>query len=161
MADTSAFLLQYFFLVILPIGIWFAIVVGCVIGTVFSFFEEDWGWFGLFLGLAVVGIISVPLMFSSAGNLHHMVVGSKNEPTTELVAVETRRYKLLEINPPKHMRVHLQDVQSGYSTWASVSKHCNNWRDNTIGDEYNIDVRVLRKGDREWREFTGLSKVFC
>lgn len=161
MLELSKFLLEYFFTVVLGPGIWAFLIVAFCFGTVVAFHEDEWGWFGLFLTLAIIGVVSIPLLISVIDDLHNRVVDKKVELPTELVAIENRRYKLLEINPPKHMRVRLQDVQSGYSAWASVSKHCNNWRDNEIGAEYNIDVKVLRKGDREWREFTGLSKVFC
>lgn len=161
MVEMSGFLLMYFIGVILPIGVWFGAIVCFVIGALSTFFDEEWGWFVVALTCAVLGIISLPLMFSSANKLHHLVVDKEKELPTELVTIETRRYKLLEINPPKHMKVYLEDVQSKNAVWASVGKHCNNWRDNEIGAEYNIDVKVLRKGDREWREFTSLRKVFC
>lgn len=161
MVELSSLLLKYFFMVVLLIGVWGFLIVASIFGTFMGWHEGEYGWMSFFGVCSTVGVISLPLMFSIAHTLHRLVVSGHDEPKTEVVAIENRRYKLLEINPPKHMRVHLQDVESGYSTWASVSKHCNNWRDNQIGAEYNIDVKVLKKGEREWREFTGLSRVFC
>lgn len=80
----------------------------------------------------------------------------------EVVKTEVRRYKLLDMNPPKHFYVDIEDVET-HQVYERryVSKHCNNWRDNKLGDSYNIQVVTKKQGDRTWMEFQGMYGVFC
>jgi len=73
-----------------------------------------------------------------------------------------RRYKLLEITSPKHVYVDLEDVATGQVYARTyVSKHCNSYASNHLGDMYNIPVTVLKKGNATWLRFDNLPKVFC
>lgn len=74
------------------------------------------------------------------------------------------RFKLLSLNPPKHFRVKLQHIQTGRVYEIGVSKHCDQWRDNEVGDEYNIAVArysYSNKPETVLFEFQGLKDSFC
>jgi hypothetical protein len=82
----------------------------------------------------------------------------------KFVRVELDRYVLVHIDPPKHMYVTLKNVDTGAVTSRlHVGKHCNAWRNNTIGAEYNIAMQVMYdpKTKREFEVFPSLSGVFC
>jgi len=82
----------------------------------------------------------------------------------KFVRVELDRYVLVHIDPPKHMYVTLKNVGTGaVSERLHVGKHCNAWRNNTIGAEYNIAMQVMYDPvtKREYEVFPSLSGVFC
>jgi hypothetical protein len=80
----------------------------------------------------------------------------------QVVNTELRRYKLLDMNPPKHFYVTLEDVQTKQVYERTyVSKHCNSYANNKLGDEYNISVTTYKQGDRVWLQFNNLPGEFC
>lgn len=96
----------------------------------------------------------------AAADLHQ-----QEEKLPEPYRINTRqeivRFKLVQMNPPKHFYVHLE--RDGVVTKHHVSKHCNNYRDNKLGDEYNIRVQFYKmsNGTKEYMELKDLYNVFC
>jgi len=95
-----------------------------------------------------------------------LVIGGvkSKEPDSVVVSInQVLRVKLLSMNPPKHFYVTFQ-TESGYTYKdVYVSKRCDNWQENTIGDWYNIEYSVHRKvasGDT-FITFTNLNQAFC
>ena len=86
---------------------------------------------------------------------------SKPKPYRINTRTEVVRYKLVDMNPPKHFYVKLE--LNGVVSEHYVSKHCNNYRDNRIGDSYNIPVQFYRMSDgtKEQSELKNLYNVFC
>jgi len=109
--------------------------------------------------------IGAAILFSAWGItscVDHMQEARKMQP--QFVRVELDRYILVHIDPPKHMYVTLKNVDTGAVTQRlHVGKHCNAWRSNTIGAEYNIAMQVMfdPKTKREYEVFPSLSGVFC
>lgn len=95
----------------------------------------------------------------------HLTLGYTNgpkPPPVEELGTSIRRYKLLEMRPPKHFYVSIEDVETK-QTFDSVyvSKHCNTYRNNKLGDEYNLTVMNYRQGDKQWYKFVDLYASFC
>jgi|GEM_PF-5317383 len=115
-------------------------------------------WIPLFVLWLVLGI---PPMITLTKYAYERDFSEQGRAKTETVGYETRRFVLVEINPPKHMKVFLREVGSTWAGWVTVGKHCNNWRDNPIGAEYNLTLANKRKGDKTWNEFVNVKEAFC
>mgnify|MGYP000126045175 CR=1 FL=1 len=98
---------------------------------------------GTYIGWAVT-IIIIMLIF---GFIRMLVnITSKPEPEKPvLVSEQIERYMLVEMNPPKHFYVSLKRVSDGaLIEHRYVSKHCNSWSSNKVGEEFNILVKTWR-----------------
>ncbi len=130
----------------------------------------------VYIILALMAIIVLSLHLYNAPNFQGLYnsyttfdqyKASEAKPIPSIIQQgnELRRYKLLAMNPPKHFYVTLQDVNTGViSPSVYVSKHCNNYKTNVIGDEYNISVKWYVMSDAPQvvkYSFTNLSGVFC
>jgi hypothetical protein len=82
------------------------------------------------------------------------------EPPKE-IARETRTFQLLSQRQPKHYAVQLKDVKTQEVFSTSVSKHCNNYRQNRIGDYYDLQVITYQTSKGSYKSFNGLEVVFC
>jgi hypothetical protein len=77
---------------------------------------------------------------------------------------QVERFILVKMNPPKHFYVTLKSTVDGrVYEHAYVSKHCNEFRDNTIGDEYNIQTTTMLdpKTNTEYVRLDNLYNTFC
>lgn len=79
----------------------------------------------------------------------------------QTVGYELHRFRLVDQRPPKHYRVQLLDLEANSYHWVSVSKHCNSWRDNKIGDEYNIMMTIKEQAGKRWLVYPSLNPIFC
>lgn len=79
------------------------------------------------------------------------------------VRTEIHRIVLTEIRPPKHVYVSFMDKSINYYYQSIfVAKHCNEWRNNQIGDEYNMKFNVYKRHDGTfYQEPINLDTVFC
>lgn len=82
----------------------------------------------------------------------------------KLVKTQVERFVLVKLDPPKHVYVTLKSVVDGrvYER-LHVGKHCNSWRDNRDGDEYNIQMNVYfdPKTQQTYSTPTNLYETFC
>lgn len=82
-------------------------------------------------------------------------------PRAEVAMTETRQYILLDIDPPKHFKITIQDKISGqiYRD-LRVSKRCSAWRSAKINNVYDFKLTTYVK---DGRTFTGepYVKGFC
>lgn len=82
----------------------------------------------------------------------------KPEVFTDTVAT----YRVLSVNPPKHVYVDLQNVKTGQIyRHQYVNKHCNRWREIKIGGLWNIHEVVYRytESNRFTTKLVGLSTI--
>jgi len=96
------------------------------------------------------------------GSLYIKNILPNNEEV--LVKQENIRIKITEINPPKHFYISFSEV-NGTRKWNSlfVSKHCNNYRQNRIGNILTIKFYTYEKAftkEKVYR-FENLYNVFC
>lgn len=75
---------------------------------------------------------------------------------------EWREYELLSLDPPKHFYIYLQDVKTKkiYSH-VYVSKHCNNYRNLTIGKVYTLKRVYWTIEGKEYADFENLYETLC
>lgn len=155
---------------VLVIGV--PVVVFFVVGTM----VEKWKFLSIppiFLVIWVCIAIWPNYSDITGRTLSNMIVGkeatdvvwaerNRPKPTRIDLRTEIKRAMLVSMNPPKHFYVTLK-WEDGSTTQNYVSKHCNKYRDNKIGDMYNIPVTIYKMSDgtREMMEIRGLSKVFC
>lgn len=113
---------------------------------------------GVLAGLGFIFAIVWMVMTVRSSN----VEAEANKPV--LVGTEIRRFILVSANPPKHFYVTLKDLQTG-DTYERlyVSKHCNNYRPDQIGLEYNVQVQDFRdpKSGAITHRFPNLYQEFC
>jgi hypothetical protein len=77
---------------------------------------------------------------------------------------QIERFTLIKMNPPKHFYVTLKSTEDGrVYEHAYVSKHCNSFRDNTIGEQYNIPTTTMfdPKTKTEYVRLDNLYHTFC
>lgn len=70
---------------------------------------------------------------------------------------------ICELDPPKHVYATWRDVATGavYER-VYVGKHCNAWRDNEIGAEYNLSVKVWQRPDgSQYYTFNNMYSALC
>lgn len=80
----------------------------------------------------------------------------------ENLGMSIRRYKLMNMNPPKHFYVTFQDVETKQMyERLYVSQHCNSYATNRLGDEYNLSFTTYKQGNSTWIAFTNLYAAFC
>lgn len=93
--------------------------------------------------------------------MNYIIENNKPKPTRIPIRTDIARYKLVGMNPPKHFYVTLE--RNGIVSQHYVSKHCNRYKDNTIGDEYNLEVEVYRMSNspKELIQFNNLYHAFC
>lgn len=74
--------------------------------------------------------------------------GCDMPPPDKEVAREYRQYRLLELNPPKHVYITVEDIKTGY-VWNHlyVSKHCNSWRKIPNGSIWGFELVTYEKPD--------------
>jgi hypothetical protein len=129
--------------------------------------EDTDGWKGYFFGIFVVAL---PIIFGvmtsyTVGNWFYETDKEReaNKPLPVVVlAEEVHRIQLIEIDPPKHVYADFVNLTTGETVKrAYVSKHCNNYRQNTEGDEFNVRVTRKKQGDKEFVEYNDLYSVFC
>jgi hypothetical protein len=86
----------------------------------------------------------------------------RNQPF--VVEQKIERYILVHLDQPKHVYVTLKSVKDGtvYER-VYVSKHCNKWRDNEVGAEYNVKVNMVRdpRTQQTYPQFESLYATFC
>lgn len=87
---------------------------------------------------------------------------SRVEEPVVVTGTEIRRYRLVSYTAPKHFYVTIKDIEANM-TYESlyVSKHCNNYATNKLGDDYNIQITHKKQGQKEWIVFNDLYAVFC
>lgn len=85
----------------------------------------------------------------------------EKRPVEVLLRTEIRQYKLISYRPPKHFYVTLE--YNGVKKEYHVSKHCNSYKDNKLGDVYNIPTGVFKMSNstKEYTRPLELRKVFC
>lgn len=76
--------------------------------------------------------------------------------------VETRKFEILEINPPKHFKVSLRDVESDIVFEdISVSKHCNSWRELYVGQIVYLEVGYYTTNNKYVAEILHIRECLC
>lgn len=83
---------------------------------------EVMGWFLIALIIIIFGVACYKI----------------NEHKTVTLAVETREFIILDVDPPKHVYVKVQDVLDGTIYKVFVSKHCNRWQEIRIGSKVSL-----------------------
>lgn len=86
----------------------------------------------------------------------------RNKPRP--VESKIERFILVSMNPPKHFYVTLKSTVDGrVYDHHYVSKHCNSFRDNKIGDEYNIHTTIMfdPKTGQNFSQLNNLYQTFC
>lgn len=78
------------------------------------------------------------------------------------IKCEYKKYVLTGLNQPKHFYVDLVEVD----TWEKyhhvyVSKHCNSWRELTLGDTLTLKRCHYRNGGNDIYEFDNLYNTLC
>lgn len=79
----------------------------------------------------------------------------------KVVSDEIVRVQLAHFNPPKHVYVSLRYNGHLFEN-LHVSKHCNAWRDNVLGTDYNVRMVTYERPDNtKYVRFPNLYKEFC
>lgn len=135
-----------------------------------------WGFITLF-GLLQAFMIAYTCSVSPTSNTYNegrkiinrtfdqFLIDEKKDQLSKIrVDVDTaiHTFKLVNINPPKHMYVDIQDSRGFIYKQLYVAKHCN--RMPTLGENYSIQVNsYYLKSDpsKIYLEFKNLSNVFC
>lgn len=91
-----------------------------------------------------------------------LVVGCAPAPK-DIIKEEFRQYRITNIDRPKHFHVNLVDVNNGQVlTKQGRSKHCSNWRQNTVGDIIVVKTRYYRQDDgKTYIDLIGLNDILC
>lgn len=110
-------------------------------------------------------VVGVMLVAAIAAYMLIRTPAVSTPPPPPPVEVGTRvhRFVLVSIDPPKHVYATLRDVATGAAyERVYVSKHCNAWRDNEIGAEYNLSVKVWQRADgTQYYSFNNLYSALC
>lgn len=70
--------------------------------------------------------------------------------------------RLDAVNPPKHFYVDLTDIKTGIQyKHVYMSKHCNNWRNLTIGDTVVLKREMWYNGGNYYSSFFDLYSELC
>ena len=142
------------------------IVLGVVAAVLYTIMYLAYLGFILEPGRSIANSVKAKLMQSWPAYVEQNArdLAKENVTRTDL-GVEVKRYKLIAYNPPKHFYVTLQSVQD-HVIFKSVyvSKHCNNYSQNEIGAEYNLEVMkytLSTAPDQVQYEFRNLYQAFC
>lgn len=78
---------------------------------------------------------------------------------------ETRTFRLVGVDPPKHFYIDIKDVETEEVTnYVYVSKHCNSWRETAVvGKAYQVVVETYyddRDNSRN-KEYKDLYEILC
>lgn len=75
---------------------------------------------------------------------------------------ETRKFEILEINPPKHFKVTLRDIECDIIFEdISVSKHCNSWRELYVGQVVYLKVGYYTTNNKYVAEILNIRECLC
>lgn len=79
-----------------------------------------------------------------------------------LVSERVANYKIVEVDPPKRVRVTVKDLMTGERHEISLGKHFSNWREHLIvGRKVELTSRVLeRKDGSRYTNFVNAYTVF-
>lgn len=109
-------------------------------------------------GTIFFGTIFSITIFSFLSNMN--ATREANKYTASSVRIE--RFKLIDIDPPKHVYVNLESADGKAFNRVYVSKHCNGYQNNKLGDWYNLQVYDIMYSDgRKELLFNNLEKAFC
>lgn len=81
-----------------------------------------------------------------------------------IIKEEFREYRVTHIDKPKHFHVNLVDVDNGQVlTRQGRSKHCNNWRQTSVGDVIVVKTRYYKNegDDATYIQLVGLNSILC
>lgn len=68
----------------------------------------------------------------------------------ELVETTTQTFEVTHVDPPKHFRVTLKNVDSGQVFEdVYVSKRCSRWKEVPVGTELRLVVGTYRTGEAQ------------
>ena len=83
-------------------------------------------------------------------------------PKPTLVSERVSNYKIVDVDPPKHVRVTAVDTVTGERHEISLGKHFSNWKEKlVVGRVVELKSRVMRRHNgREYREWPGASETF-
>lgn len=168
----ESLLIAYYATILFIIG--FALPVLYLWIAVLATERYEWGSIPILFLMLWFGIAIAPTYGDFVfRNFSNMVVGeeqtnvvmaqrAKPAPTRIVLRQEIKRVMLVKMNPPKHFYVTLK-WEDDVVTQQYVSKHCNNYADNKIGDMYNIPVTIYRMSDsaKELMYVGNIHKVFC
>src|SRR5688500_9742296 len=88
--------------------------------------------------------------------------GIEREDERQNIQYEFRTYTLDKVYPPKHFYVDLTDIETGLLyRHVYVSKHCNNWRNLTIGDTVVLKREMWNIGGDSHSSFFDLYDELC
>lgn len=116
-------------------------------------------------------IISLPFIFfgveKTLNEIYAKVneLNNKDKSTIESAKEEVARFKLTKITKPKHVYVDLVGVESNkVFKNIHVAKYCKNINENSIGEEFNIQIhKYYHKETEQFIQFKreNLIKAFC
>lgn len=65
---------------------------------------------------------------------------------------EVKKFKILAIDPPKHVYADLQEENGKVHKMVYISKHCNNWRKIKIGSEIKLTIVSYKLDNDSWQK---------
>lgn len=142
--------------------IWFTTIV-IIIAAHIIIEDKEYMSYAELTGIALKSILVVSIPFFGAVWFLNVITESHEHKNSVLVKTEIHRIVLTGIKPPKHAYVSFVDKTSNqYYDSVYVAKHCEKWKDNQIGDEYNVQFNVYKQLDGKiYQKPIQLDSVFC